>query len=120
MHVRRVLAWVTTVMVAIVVAMAVPVSQLRTISVIQSCCCPDPADCHCPHPVAADRHHGPQQPAMGACHRSERDAVSPELPAFSAPRLALAIVPARVPIAVDHAMPAPHPAPAPARPDAPS
>jgi hypothetical protein len=102
--------------VAIAVALAVPVSQLRTVSVILACCCPDPASCHCPdHKTDA-----PAQPAMRACHNSERSVIAPQLPAFHAPVVAIATAPARAMIALDHAIAAPHPSPPPARPDAPS
>lgn len=112
---RRAIAWVSTAMVAIAVALAVPVSQLRTITVIKSCCCPDPARCHCP-----DHKPDPAQPSMRACHNTERAIVAPQLPAFTEPAPAVVAAPALAVIAIAHAVPAPHPAPAPIRPDAPS
>jgi hypothetical protein len=103
-------------MVAIVVALAVPVSQLRTISIIKTCCCPDPAHCHCP-----DHQAGPSsQPSIRACHKTERAVVAPEAPAFRAPAVAVALVPVIAILVPEHAIPAPHPAPPPTRPDAPS
>jgi hypothetical protein len=114
--IRRAAAWISTVVVAIVVAFAVPVSQLRTISIIKACCCPDPAQCHCPDHKADSS----PQPSIRACHNTERAIVAPELPAFSAPVVAIAVVPAMAIIALDHAIAAPHPAPPPIRPDAPS
>jgi hypothetical protein len=114
--VRRAATWISTVVVALVVAFAVPVSQLRTISIIKSCCCPDPASCHCPDHKA----DSPAQPTMRACHNSERAIVAPQLPVFHPPSLAIAAVPALA-VAVISPLPlAPHPAPPPARPDAPS
>jgi hypothetical protein len=113
---RRATAWISTVVVAIVVALAVPVSQLRTISIIKTCCCPDPTNCHCPDHKADES----SQPSIRACHNSERVVVAPELPAFRAPVAAIAVVPATAIIAIDPAIPAPHPAPPPIRPDAPS
>lgn len=115
MPLRRAITWISTAMVAIAVALAVPVSQLRTITVIKSCCCPDPARCHCP-----DHKPDSDQPSMRACHSTEREIVAPQLPAFTPPALAIVAVPARAVVAIDHAVPAPHPAPAPTRPDAPS
>lgn len=46
--VRRAAVWLSTVGVALIVALAMPVSQLRTMSVVKACCCPDPSNCHCP------------------------------------------------------------------------
>jgi len=102
-------------MVAIAVALAVPVSQLRTVTVIKSCCCPDPANCHCP-----DHKPDPSQPAMRVCHNSERAIIAPVLPAFRAPVVAVAVIPEVAVIELAHDVPSPHPAPPPARPDAPS
>lgn len=116
MFLRRATAWISTVVVAIIVALAVPVSQLRTISIIKTCCCPDPTYCHCPD----HKPDAPSQPSIRACHNTERVSVAPELPAFRAPVIALAVVPATAIIALDHAIAAPHPAPPPVRPDAPS
>ena len=112
----RAITWISTIVVAIVVAIAVPVSQLRTISVIKECCCPDPADCHCPDHDASR----PTQPTMRACHSTETAVVAPQLPVFHAPVISALVAPALVAIAVHGSIPAPHPAPAPARPAAPS
>jgi hypothetical protein len=114
--IRRAAAWISTVVVAIVVALAVPVSQLRTIAIIKTCCCPDPAHCHCPDHKADSS----SQPSIRECHNSERMIVAPELPAFHAPVLAVADAPVVVDVAPSHVLPAPHPAPPPARPAAPS
>ncbi len=103
-------------MVAVVVALALPVSQLRAVAIFESCCCPDPAYCQCPD-------HAPEsssQPAMRACDTSERVVVAPQLPAFHAPAIVVAAAPAVVAIVLDHAIVAPHEAPPPTRPDAPS
>jgi hypothetical protein len=103
-------------MVAIVVALAVPVSQLRTVAIIKTCCCPDPGNCHCPD----QKPDSPSHPSMRACHNTERMIVAPELPVFRAPVVAVADVPAIAVVAVAHVIPAPHSAPPPTRPDAPS
>lgn len=105
-----------TIMVAIAVAFAVPVSQLRTVQIVKSCCCPDPTNCHCPDHKTDPTPH----PSMRACHNSQQVIVSPQLPAFAAPALAIADVPATAAPAPAPAIPAPHPAPPPIRPDAPS
>jgi hypothetical protein len=114
--VRRAAARISTVVVAILVGLAVPVSQLRTITVIKSCCCPDPSNCHCPDHKADST----PQSSMRACHSTERAIVAPQLPAFRAPGVAITPAPAPVAIAVAAPIPAPHPAPPPPRPDAPS
>jgi hypothetical protein len=116
MFLGRAAAWISTVVVAIVVALAVPVSQLRTIAIIKTCCCPDPTHCHCPDHKADSS----SQPSLRACHNSERTIVAPELPAFPAPVAGVAIAPVVAILSLDHAIPAPHPAPPPTRPDAPS
>jgi hypothetical protein len=113
---RRATAWISTVAVAIVVALALPVSQLRTIAIIKECCCPDPTNCHCPdHDVDPS-----PQPSMRACHNTESIVIAPELPAFRPPAVAVVSVPAVRVLAAAAAIPAPHPAPPPNRPDAPS
>jgi hypothetical protein len=114
--IRRAAIAVATYVAAIVVALAVPVSELRTVSITTTCCCPDPAKCHCPD-------HQPdhsKQPSMRACHRSQHEAVAPQLPSFTPPALALAIAPARV-ASITVSLPrAPHAAPSPQEPYGPS
>lgn len=116
MLLRRITTWISTVAVAIVVVLALPVSQLRTMAVIKACCCPDPTDCHCPDHKADPS----DQPSMRPCHNTERVVIAPEMPAFRAPSVAVVSAPAVAVLAVDPAAPAPHPAPPPNRPDAPS
>ena len=114
MIIRRAAARGSTSVVAIIVALAVPVSQLRTITIIKSCCCPDPSNCHCPDHKADPS----QQPSMRACHNSERAIVAPELPAFRPPSIAVAQAPAIAAAPPVPPIAAPHPAPTPTRPDA--
>ncbi len=105
-----------TFVVAIAVALSVPVSQLRTITIVTECCCPDPSNCHCPD-------HKPdssKQSSLRACHRTAHDIISPEAPAFVAPQLAFAAAPQRAAEPAILALADPHAAPAPARPDVPS
>ena len=81
---RALLTAATTIVVALVVALAVPVAQLRMITVQTSCCCPDQSKCHCPHEKTE---HG-KVPSIRACHRSQNEIVSADLPAFTPPTLA--------------------------------
>ena len=104
-------------LVAIVVALAVPVSQLRTVTTIsERCCCPDPAHCHCPT-------HSPNpngDPQLKNCHKVSHDVLAPELPAFSSPAIATVPTAAVVVAIAATSIPAPHAAPTSRRPDAPS
>jgi hypothetical protein len=103
-------------LLAIAVALTVPVSQLRTVAIVTECCCPDPAQCHCPD-------HGKDhstQPSMRACHRTQHEAMSPQLPSFSPPQIALAIAPPRTLVRALAAMPAPHATPETGEPYGPS
>jgi hypothetical protein len=114
--IRRLAAAATTVLVAFVVALAVPVSQLRTFAIQTSCCCPDPAHCHCPD-HAPDHGNGS---SMRACHKTAHEIVSPVAPAFAAPDVVIATAPARALSRTAWTIAEPHAAPAPARPAAPS
>jgi hypothetical protein len=113
----RALIAVPTLAVALVLAVLLPVAQLRTYSSQRTCCCPDPTTCHCfDHKI---QHPGP--PALRPCHTTSRDTVTPEAPALV---LADATLPVPVAGAADVAAPAwrsdPHTAPDPRRPAAPS
>lgn len=116
MRLRRYATAAATILVAIVCALTVPVGQLRTMSRITTCCCPDPSHCHCPDHKAD--HSGKQQ--MRACHRSSHDFVAPVLPDFTQPSLIALAPPERASALVAVPLRAPHAAPAAARPDAPS
>jgi hypothetical protein len=115
-RIHRVAARISTIVVAIAVALAVPVSQLRTITVFKTCCCPDPANCHCPD----HQNDSPSQPSIRACHNTERAIMAPQLPAFTAPIGAVAAAPVVAITAAESPIPDPHAAPPPIRPDAPS
>jgi len=104
------------VVVALVLALTVPVSQLRTVTVAQSCCCPDPTRCHCPDHEPSK----PGQPELRACHQATHVLVAPTLPAFAAPVVAMITAPAMRAAAPVLELVSPHAAPTPARPDAPS
>jgi hypothetical protein len=114
--IRRATRWLATVVVAIVVAVALPVGQLRLISIVKECCCPDPAHCHCPD----HQPDAPGQPSFRPCHSSAHVVVSPEAPALAAPAVMTAAIPAIAVVAAHHRLPSPHAPPAPSRPDAPS
>ena len=116
MIVRRCANAVATLVVAIVVALSVPVSQLTTVAVAQTCCCPDPDNCHCPDHKAD---HG-TQPSLRACHQQREITVAPQLPTFTPPAIALVQPALRVVAAPVIALHSPHTPPTPQRPDTPS
>jgi hypothetical protein len=113
---RRVATFATTTLVAIVVALAVPVSQLQMVSVIHHCCCPDPDDCHCPKTKSDHSTHQ----TMGTCHGANELIVAPQAPSFTASVVAIADRPQAVAAAPSLPVLAPHDPPPPTRPDAPS
>jgi hypothetical protein len=105
-----------SIIVCAIVALAVPVSQLRTVSVVSECCCPDPDNCHCPD-------HGkslPSQTTIKQCHRSTDLAIGSSLPEFSPPSAVVVSPPARRVAFAEFRLCLPHPPPSPARPAAPS
>lgn len=114
--IRRAVLWISTVGVAFLVALAVPVSQLRTLTIIRECCCPDPNDCHCPDHKADPGGHT----TMRACHNTERAVIAPELPVFGPPEVAVRPVTPVIAVVITPALTSPHAAPPPTRPDAPS
>ncbi len=105
-----------TLVVAVLLALAVPVSQLRTFTFVTTCCCPDPADCHCPPAPVDDGKHD----AMKRCHNLMQDLVGAVTPAFVPLALAVAPRPERIAAVLATPIANPHAPPAPARPDAPS
>jgi hypothetical protein len=113
---RQLVTAASTIVVAIVLAVSIPVSQLHTVATQTECCCPDPDQCKCPD----HNEDKSTQPMLRACHKTEQQFVAPVLPAFVAPAIEIAVV--LEPVAFERAFThsAPHPAPAPRRPDAPS
>ena len=98
------------------VAIAVPVTQLRTSIVVKACCCPDPSNCHCP----PDKHHDDHGASLNACHHVDHVVVSAQAPSFTSP-IAIALPdPTLELVAIELAPHEPHPAPDPNRPAAPS
>ncbi len=112
----RAVSAVTTFVVAILLALAVPVSQLRTVTITKSCCCPDPTKCHCPDHDP----HKSSQSELRACHQSQHAHVAPTTPAFTHPVVAMTAAPVIPALAPLSPIRAPHAAPPPVRPDAPS
>jgi hypothetical protein len=104
---RRYASPIATLLVAICVALAVPVSQLRMSYVTVECCCPDAARCHCP-----DQKPDPSKcPAMRTCHKWEHVTTIPSPPAFARSEAVVAIVQPRV-IRVERSVPSvPSPSP---------
>ena len=116
MRIRRIATAAATIWVAFVVALALPISQLRTVTTIaEKCCCPDPAKCHCPAPTK-----DAGCPQMKNCHRVAHDVVSPELPAFASPVVAIVPPPAKIVALAATPLIAPHASPLARRPDVPS
>jgi hypothetical protein len=104
----------TTVVVAIALAVLVPIAQLQTVVEKAPCCCPNPKTCKC-------KHDGdPTQTSMKTCHQKAPDAERTTLPSFVPPSIASTEAPSRLAIAIVDVLPDPHPSPAPRRPDAPS
>lgn len=102
--------------IAVLVALAMPVSQIRTVSIVARCCCPDPAKCHCPdHSTDSD---GP--PTLRPCYRSEHVVVAAAPLATAPSAIECPDLTAQAsPVLFDEPK-APHAAPPPARPAAPS
>lgn len=102
--------------IAVIVMFALPISQLRTVTVTVECCCPDPTKCHCP-----DHDKDPsQQPTMKACHKSSNAFEAPTVPQFTAVASETVTLPARAIAAIDHALTHPHLPPSLAAPRGPS
>jgi len=107
---------IVTWIVTCVLALAVPVTQLTTFSSKTTCCCPNPANCHCPD-------HKPDRSnksSIRACHKNTHDSVAPTLPSFAPPTTVAANAPAVVAPAAIFALPAPHDEPPPMEPPGPS
>ena len=106
----------STFIVAVVLALCVPISQLTTVSDRTECCCPDPSKCQCPD-HDEDR---PLQTSMQACHKQGPKAIASQATAFLPPVLPTVDAPSVLAPAVAHVIHAPQVAPPPRRPDAPS
>jgi hypothetical protein len=97
---------VYTIMVAVIVMLAVPVSQLRIVTVNHECCCPDPDKCHCPTDKDA-----PSDTSMKACHSSTELIASAAAPMFvpqdyvDVPRPVTPIATAEIQLPKPHAPP---------------
>ena len=104
------------ILTTVIVMIAVPVSQLRTVSVRVEGCCPDPSKCHCPE----EGQGVPGQVSIKACHKSSEFLTGASLPEFQPAPLASLPEPSRRIAFVQLPLPAPHAPPCPARPPAPS
>jgi hypothetical protein len=106
----------TTLVVAIAVVLALPVSQLRVVTVQHQCCCPHPESCACPHAPAPVG----DNTSASACHHRTTLVVAPTLAGFAMPApTVLAADEVRIAV-VEHALTRPIAAADPRRPDAPS
>lgn len=109
------LARLASIALAVLVAVALPLGNLRTERVEIHCCCPSIERCKCP-----DHDTPPAAPTMQACHRTLDTFSTPAIAAFVPPHRAATTV-AQVVTVVAHApLPIPHAPPTPRRPDAPS
>ncbi len=100
------------------VALAMPVSQIRTVSIVARCCCPDPAKCHCPdHSTDSDR-----PPTLRPCYRSEHVVVVVAAAplATAPPAIECTDLAGQASRVIFDEPKAPHAAPSPTRPAAPS
>ncbi|MBA3392823.1 MAG: hypothetical protein H0T89_09270 [Deltaproteobacteria bacterium] len=112
----RLLAALSTTIVACVLALALPVAQLQLASIENSCCCPDPDRCRCPDHDESDG----RQPAMQACHNTQQAMVTPAFAAFEPPAPVHVTAAPRIATAIVHSFDTPHAPPALRRPAAPS
>ena len=104
-----------TIMVAVIVMLALPVSQLRLFTVQHECCCPDPDNCHCPTDKDA-----PTDTSMKACHSSTEIIASAAAPMFVAQPFAEVVRPTTPVATAEIQLPEPHAPPMLDRPRGPS
>lgn len=90
--------------IAVIVMFALPISQLRTVSITVECCCPDPAKCHCPD---HEPDHG-AQPTIKACHKSSQSFEAPSTSPVVLAAIETLVTPPRVIGTIDHALANPH------------
>src|SRR5262249_36844607 len=112
---RRMIGRVVVPLLALVVALAVPVAQLRMMSVERACCCPDPHHCRCPSHDADT-----PQSSIRACHSTEHVIASAPAAGFIAPAVAEVMLPAVAAGVPSYVIDQPHAPPAARQPDAPS
>lgn len=110
------LATLAKIVVAFAVIVVLPVSQLRLVTVITECCCPDPDHCQCPDHKPGDSPHGTLEP----CHRTVNTIESAGIPNFAPVVTVTELVPPRALVAVHHSHATPHDPPILERPSAPS
>lgn len=105
----------TSIAIAIMLSVIVPVAELRIANDQATCCCPNPKICKC-----KDHQGDPSAPSMRACHKSPDDLIRAELPQFVPPTVIAVVHPALPIVHAAVALPSPHPAPELRRPDGPS
>jgi hypothetical protein len=111
-----VLATIARIVVAFAFVVVLPVSQLRLVTVLVECCCPDPDHCQCPDHKPSDSPHATLEP----CHRTVNTIESPGAQSFAPVVTVAELVPVRALVAAHHTYTTPHEPPTPERPSAPS
>jgi hypothetical protein len=112
----RVKSALSSIVIAMIVIFALPISQLRTVAITIECCCPDPHKCHCPDHKADTS----GQPSIRDCHKSAQVFEAPTAPSATIAVIAIATTPARTEISVHHDLTTPHHPPILERPRGPS
>lgn len=104
------------ILVILVAIAALPVSQLRTIAQVVTCCCPDASRCHCPD--HQPNHSGTAK--LEKCHKSSHTIESAAPDNVVPPPPPSVGEPPRIALGFAHDLPSAHAPPAPARPPGPS
>lgn len=104
----------TSIAVAIMLSVIVPVAELRIADEQPACCCPSPQICKCKHQGDSSA------PCMRVCHSKQTSLARAELSVFVPPIIDVVERTEQPVDVVIAALPSPHPGPAPTRPDAPS
>jgi hypothetical protein len=110
------LALALSIATGIVTMLALPISQLRIVTIVEKCCCPDRTTCHCPK----EKPDHNEQPQIKACHSSSELSVTPEPAPLVAPDAFEVASPSRVVAMMERFPSAPRPSPYLPRPAAPS
>ena len=102
--------------VGVLVMLAVPVSQLRLVSIRVECCCPDPDHCKCPD----HRKSQVDDTKIEPCHKSRDVIASGTTDTFPVPEITVIDAPAVEVASVELPTSEPHEPPSPKRPRGPS
>src|SRR5688500_8755720 len=92
-----------TAVVAFIVAIALPISQLRLVMVVTECCCPDPAHCECPDHKPSD-----SGPTVLPCHKTVDTHASAPAPSAAPVAMITELAPPRALVALHHTHSSPH------------